>query len=91
MVVEAEAEELSSDRLRAASRSDIVKAVPDRMLVKERAAWRSCSVRGGVVVVVGDVVVMALLFAVVVGTFITAVGCKTESIFPTGGEALRVG
>ena len=56
-----EVEVLSSDRLRAASRSDVVKVVPSLMLVRERAAWRSSSVRGGVVVAVGDVVVLALL------------------------------
>ena len=45
VLVVVEVEVLSSDRLRAASRSDVVNVVPSLMLVRERAAWRSCLVR----------------------------------------------
>lgn len=50
-------EVLSSVRLRAASRSEIVKAVLDLIFTRERAACRSSSVRGWRLVwAVGDVV-----------------------------------
>lgn len=51
-MVVAEVEELSSAKLRAASRSGMVSLVPDRMFVKERAACKSSGVRGDVVMVV---------------------------------------